>query len=191
MININSKCAPVLRRRGRGFTLIELVVVIIIISILLAVAAERLLKTRALAERAAVIEAVGNMRSALGMQLAKDIAGDNWRAIEALPGSNPMALMTRIPGDYIGALADPDPKHIEGMHWYFDTTTRDLVYRIEYADGYKSPLPGPPRLRFRIVAQYADRNGNGVFDRGVDRFFGLDIVPVEHARWLNGPAGMD
>lgn len=166
-------------------------VVIIIISILLVVAAERLLKTRALAERAAVVEAVGNMRSALGMQLAKDIADNNWRAIKALPGSNPMALMTRIPGDYLGALADPDPGHIKGMHWYFDTTTHDLVYRIRFADGFRSPLPGPPRLRFHIVAQFADRNGNGVFDPGVDTFYGLDIVPVERVRWLNGPAGMD
>lgn len=138
-----------------------------------------------------MVQAVGNMRSALGMQLAKDIADGNWRAIEALPGSNPMVLMTRIPGSYLGAFADPDPSRVKGMHWYFDTTTHTLVYRIRYADGFKSPLPGPPRLRFRIVAQYADRNGNGVFDPGTDRFYGLDIVPLEHATWLNGTAGTD
>jgi len=174
-----------------GFTLLELVVVIIIISILLVVAADRLLKVRAQAERAAVARAVGNMRSALGMALAKDIAHDDWPAIMALPGSNPMALMTRIPGNYLGVVQDPDPARIDAMQWYFDADKHALVYRVRYADGFHSPLGGPARLRFRIEAQYADNNGNGRFDRGVDTFQGLDLVPLEHVTWLNGSAGFN
>lgn len=179
-------------RRGEwGFTLLELVVVIIIISILLAIAAERLLKIRAQAERAAVTRAVGNMRSALGMALAKDIANGDWPAIAALEGSNPVALMTRIPGNYLGVVRDPDPTQIAGMHWYFDSGARSLVYRIQYARGFRSPLPGPPRLRFRIEAQYRDRNGNGRFDPRVDNFEGLDLVPLEHVAWPNGSTGVN
>lgn len=174
-----------------GFTLLELVVVIIIISILLVLAADRLLKVRAQAERAAVVRAVGNMRSALGMTLAKDIAHDDWPAIAALPGSNPMALMTRIPGNYLGSLNHPDPAHIDGMQWYFDASEHVLVYRVLYTDGFHSPLTGPARLRFRIEAQYEDKNGNGRFDRGVDDFQGLDLVPLEHVTWLNGSAGFN
>jgi len=170
---------------------LELVVVVIIISILLAIAAERLLKIRAQAERAAVTRAVGNMRSALGMALAKDIANGHWPAVAALVGSNPMALMTRIPGSYLGVVRDPDPRQIAGMQWYFDPGARALVYRIQYAEGFRSPLPGPARLRFRIVAQYRDRNGNGRFDPRVDDFEGLDLVPLEHVAWPNGSAGVN
>ncbi|HKK06565.1 MAG TPA: prepilin-type N-terminal cleavage/methylation domain-containing protein [Gammaproteobacteria bacterium] len=176
------------RRWVTGFTLLELVVVIIIISILLAIAAERLLKIRAQAERAAVARAVGNMRSALGMRLAKDIADDNWPAIGKLAGSNPMTLMTRIPGNYLGVIQDPEPAKIAGMQWYFDAGAGALVYRIRYAESFRSPLPGPARLRFRIEAQYRDRNGNGRFDPRVDGFEGLDLVPLEHVAWPNGSA---
>ena len=55
-----------MRRRGeRGFSLLELLIVIVIISVLLVVAIDRLLILRFEAERATVRTVIGALRSAL------------------------------------------------------------------------------------------------------------------------------
>ena len=91
-----------IRSRNRGFSLLELVVVIVIIGILLAVALSRLLPYIDEAERVGVLTLEGQIKSTLVTDAAKRIAGGRAASISELDGSNPMRLMLEAPTNYVG-----------------------------------------------------------------------------------------
>ena len=50
---------------------------------------------------------------------------------------------------------------------------------------FESSLGAPAQARFKLKLFYADKNGNGRFDRFVDEFEGADVVKAEPFRWLS------
>jgi prepilin-type N-terminal cleavage/methylation domain-containing protein len=171
-----------------GFSLIELVVVIILIAILYAVAADRLIAMRAQAERSHVENTVGALRSALGVRTAAAIARGAVGELAALAGSNPMDLMTEVPESYRGAFFGPDPAAFDGGQWYFDRRDGALVYRVRYADFFRGSATGPARVRFAIELDFSDRNRNGRFDAAADEIHGLRLRELEPYAWTNRAA---
>ena len=168
--------------------MLELTIVVIIVCVLFAIAVDKLLKAKAMAEQAAVTRNIGNLRSALGMQVAAHVARGEMDAIFSMAGSNPIDLAVRPPANYAGVQPGVDPAAVAVQNWYFDPEAGALVYRVEFDEGFESSLEGPARTRFRIELFYEDRNANGVFDKRVDAFHGLDLVPVEPYTWRREPA---
>jgi prepilin-type N-terminal cleavage/methylation domain-containing protein len=134
--------------RSRGFTLIEMLVVLCAVALLFGVALDRLLRYQELGERAALEQNIAAMNTALTMKFAGYVISGKPAAVEAQVGSNPIDLLARAPENYLGELLDPDRKTLPSRSWYFDRRSRELVY-----------LPGRSRylttasqdgLRFRI-----------------------------------------
>jgi general secretion pathway protein G len=171
----------------QGFTLLELVVVISIISILFVYAAERLLKLQVEAERVSVLQIKGILQSALAMQIAEHIVHHRLAELDKLIGSNPMDLLAQKPDNYLGVREHVDPATIEGGRWYYAKDEKALIYRVRNDDYFRSPLPGPARIRLRIVPVYDDNNGDGRFERGVDTLKGLSLAALEPYEWLTEP----
>lgn len=169
--------------KERGFSLIEVVIVVILISILYIIGVGKLLEMRVDAESVALENAVGTLRSALSIEVAAHIARDNMQGLYALEGSNPMNRLSEKPRNYLGELAGPDPATIEGGEWYFDTRDATLVYRVKYADHFKTTLLGPPRARFAVRLDYDDVNGNRVFDTGMEEIRGVRLDALESYAW--------
>jgi prepilin-type N-terminal cleavage/methylation domain-containing protein len=169
---------------GRGFTLLELTVVVIIVSFLAAIALGKLLKMQADAERVAMDTVVGTLRSALGMAVAESIVRQDLRGLRALEGSNPMERLAETPNNYLGAFDNADPAALEDGHWYFDRPARALVYLVRNHERFSGGVANPPRARFRVELVYRDRNGNGRYDDGTDTIEGLRLAPVEAYRWI-------
>ena len=59
---------------------------------------------------------------------------------------------------YLGARSGVDPATIPGGNWYFDLDAGLMVYRVRFADGFRTPLAGPPRIRYAVRS---DRQGPG------------------------------
>jgi prepilin-type N-terminal cleavage/methylation domain-containing protein len=173
----------VVRDEGRGFSVLELLVVIVIISVLLVVAIERLLALRVEAERAMVQTVIGAMRSALYIEFAGAAAKGELRRMDAAGGSNPMANLAEKPDGYIGEFYGPDPVVFEPGTWYFDLRDRAIVYLVRFPQPFVTPLAGPPRLRLMVEPDYEDRDRNGRFDPGRDPVRGLQLVPLEPFFW--------
>ena len=167
----------------RGFSLLELVVVIVIISILLTVAVSRLLALQVDAERVAMETVAGTLRSAIGIKVAEHIVRQNIAGLKDLEGSNPMDRLAELPRNYLGELDGLDPSRLEDGNWYFDTRSRVLVYLVRNKGFFTGGLGDPPRAGFAIRLVYADRNSNGVFDPGVDSVEGLRLVAVAPYAW--------
>ncbi len=170
-------------RRTKGFSLLELVVVIVVISVLLVVAISRLLALQVDAERVAMESVAGTLRSALGIKVAETIVKQDMRSLGLLEGSNPMDRLSQIPVNYLGELDGPDPATLEDGNWYFDRRDRALVYLVRSKGFFESGATGPPRARFAIRLVYTDRNANGRYDQAVDALEGIRLAALEPYRW--------
>jgi prepilin-type N-terminal cleavage/methylation domain-containing protein len=186
------RCAVVERRQdasltrsGAGFSLLELVVVIIIVAFLAVIAIARLLAIQADAERVSMETVVGTLRSALGMTVAESIVRQDLRGLQTWEGGNPMERLAELPSNYLGAFDGPDPTSFEDGHWYFDKQTRELVYLVRNKEHFSGGTANPPRARFAIRLVYADKNRNGRFDSGVDSIEGLRLAPIEPYKWTH------
>ena len=131
-------------RGERGFSLFELVIVIVIISVLLVVAVDRLLRLRFEAERATVQSVVGALRSGLYVEFAAAAAHNQLARMDVAGGSNPMLRLAEQPDGYAGEFFGADPALFEPGTWYFDTRDRALVYLVRFPDGHEALMfPGP------------------------------------------------
>lgn len=165
-----------------GFTLLELVVVIIVISILGLFAIDRVWSLRIAAEQATVTQIVGNIRSALGLEVARLALEGKMSAVAKLNKTNPIPLLAQAPNNYRGVLGDGDHITEPGI-WYFDKKQKALIYNVIYKENFKTTLKGLPRIRHRIKLVYNDRNNNKRFDLRYDSIGGLDLFPIEKFSW--------
>lgn len=167
----------------RGFSLIELLIVIIVISLLLLVAIDKLLVWRLEAERMAVQSVLGGLKSALHIEVAGAVArGQHDRLVKA-QGSNPMWRLSERPDNYAGEFYGPDPAIFEPGTWYFDTRDRVLVYVVRFPEQFVSSIPGRPRARFSVEPDYDDLNRNGRLDPETEPVRGLRLVTREPFSW--------
>jgi len=136
---------------ARGFTLVELLVVICVVAVLFGVALDRLWRYQELAERSAVEQNLAAINVALTMKFAALIAAGRADAIAGEVGANPIHLLSRPPENYLGELYAPAPGSLPARSWHYDRQSGDLVYvpgRTRYLviSGQE-----PDRLRFSVV----------------------------------------
>lgn len=173
-------------RQQQGFTLIELMVVIIIISGLLYFAFDRLLKLEVQAERASMQQVIGNINSALAMVISQHIADDDIPDLRHYIDSNPMDLLAQTPPAYLGSFAGQPAQLEKGVSWYYDQTSHALVYVTGSPAYFVSDGPKKSVTNLKILPVYDDKNGNGQFDAG-DRLVGLKLAATAPYHWHNEP----
>lgn len=181
---------PHRRRRGTGFSLLELVIVVCVVAVLLAIAADRLLVMRASAERAHVETTIGSIRSALGIKVAQLVSKGNPGGVALLANSNPMDVLAEPPENYRGTYFGVDPALFAGGDWFFDRRDHTLVYVLKFDDLARSKrVPGsaPLLARYSVSLVYDDSNGNRTFDAGIDQPTGARLALVGSSPWADRP----
>lgn len=167
----------------KGFTLLEMVIVIAMIGYLGTIVLDRLWKYRIYAEEASITATVGNIRSALGLEVAKLAVRGQARKIALLQNTNPLLLLAQKPHNYLGEFKNINSVNETGV-WYFDTTGSSLNYIVSYPKNFKTNVKGIKRTRHQLKVIFTDNNKNNRFDRGIDEVNGLDLVAKESYRWL-------
>ena len=176
--------APAVFNRCQGFSLLELVVVIGIISVLLGVGIRKFDGIQANAERTALENVLGALKSATGIKVASYLAKGDSAGLRSLAGSNPMDRLAEKPKNYLGAFAGIDPATVEGGKWYFDTARQVLVYRVKFHDRFQSSLGEPARAQFAVKLMYTDTNRNGRLD-GNEEMEGVQVAALEPYTWTD------
>lgn len=169
--------------RPRGFSLFEMLVVVIAIGILAGFAFERLLPLVGKAERVAFLQVRSQLQSALLLETAARIARGESRLLGNLSGRNPMELLLQAPANYLGVLEPPAAGRVPARRWYYDAAAERLVYRVgPYArfDGLDGPAN---RIELTVRMVYQDRDGDGLFDPRIDDFGGMRLASVHAFSW--------
>lgn len=171
------------RRQAGGFSLLELVVVVIAVAILLGVALDRLLPLVGRAQRAAFLDVRRELQSALMLEAAERITRGEAATLPALESANPMTLLLTPPPNYVGVLPAPRPEDVPPASWYFDEASETLAYRVGRHTRF-APKDGPDGLiELRVAFVFDDRDADGRFDPVRDDFGGLRLEPVYAYDW--------
>jgi prepilin-type N-terminal cleavage/methylation domain-containing protein len=149
--------------KARGFTLVELVVVVCIVAILFGLALDRLTRTQELGERTAMEQNIAAINVALTMKFAALVVAGRGAAIEKEVGANPIDLLARAPENYLGALYAPAPESLPRQSWYYDRESGDLVYVPGRSRYLTEPADAAQGLRFRVaLTEPAPRQDEGL-----------------------------
>lgn len=171
-----------LRRPQRGLTLLEFTLFTIIMAALVVFALERIAGMRVQMERAAVEYSVARMHETLALRFAELAVQGRLRELPALAGINPLAHGDVV-DNYSGVRHLPPAEEREPGRWYFDAAIGNVVYVPHYPEALIWPDGESRILRWRARPDWEDIDGDGEFDRGVDRVRGMELVRLDEARW--------
>lgn len=166
-------------RRQCGFTLLELVVVVLVASIVGVVALNYYYKLLVDVERTTMERDLGIIRSAVGMQVAGHYVAGKMATLEALAATNPMDLLAEQPDNYDGVVEYLRPDLILGR-WYFDQSNGRLVYLVRNRFYFESELTLPDRAEFELVTDYSERSEGGGTHKTPT---GLTLITHNSYRW--------
>ena len=164
-------------RAARGFTLFELAVSIVIISVLAAVLLNRLGYYQELAEKAAMESALRTIKTGLQIRLAELIVTNRQGQAAQLETEDPIRWLDDKPPNYGGPYrAAPD-----AGAWYFDAGERQLVYVVKTGDRLELDTGRDAReLRFRTQLLKDRVQLHGI---GVESVTGVALLPLNSYRW--------
>ena len=143
-------------KNQKGFTLIELVVVMVILALLAAVAVPKFLDLQKQAEAASVKKVLGNMRSALSIRVASALLnGENLSTL--VTTLNPFELLSNVPANNAGSITNLN--QIERGEWgEASTGSHDVYYHLKNVDIVSNP-DSTEYLRYEIEVLQDTVNG--------------------------------
>lgn len=144
------------RPAQRGFTLFELIIVIVVVAILVKIAIDRLEEHWEAAEKAAMEQIVGVIKSSLHLQSIKLIAQNRAGDIKELVTKNPINWLAEKPRNYLGEFNNPSIDDLPKGNWYFDTTQHQLVYLVNKGDHFLADKSGKKLIRYQVALIYSE-----------------------------------
>ncbi len=171
------------RRFRRGFTLLELVVVITIIVVVMGIFLSRMAYYQEQAEKTAMESVVGVIQTALTLQYAQIMTRGKPSDMDMLSQDNPMDWLQRKPRNYAGEFYDPLPSSVERGNWMFDLKSRELIYVPRNADYLRSTRNGRKWIRFHVVLVYESPRVPSLRNAPKE-LTGALVEPVEPYSWF-------
>jgi general secretion pathway protein G len=177
-------CRHTLRQKSHtGFTLIELIVVIAVLSVLIATFLNRVEFYQELAEKTAMEQNIGAIQNALTLQHSKHYVRGNLDDISLLPTENPMKWLQTLPQNYAGEFFDPKPTSVLPGSWIFDTKSHELIYVLNRTDHFVPGKDNGKWIRFHIEEQYEAIKNNSVAGQNKE-LAGTVFAPIEKVHWF-------
>ncbi len=161
----------------RGFTLFELIVVVVLVSLLATAAFSRFRSLQDAAEQAAVEANVAALRSALLIRSTELAAGNRWQEMVRLQRQNPFLLLETLPGNYAGEYSG---RWVPG-NWYYLPADSAVAYVVRLGEDFSAGDEGRV-LRFGLVGRNA--LGKQVEGRGMAY---VSLVATSNYRWNGRP----
>jgi general secretion pathway protein G len=172
-----------MRKQEQGFSLIELVIVIAIVSVLMSLFLDRVWYYQELAEKTAMEQDVDAFQSALTMQHGKSYMNNNQQAIDMLATQNPVKWLQKLPKNYAGEFYDPSPLAVARGSWVFDLKAHELIYVLDRTDHFVPGKDGKQWIRFHVRIEY-DPVVHGGTATGAQELAGTVFEPKEKVSWF-------
>ncbi len=163
-------------RNERGFSLLELAVVAVVLSVVMAVLLNRLAFYQEAVERARFETTLSIYKTALQIRLAEFILDHREGEARILEVENPTHWLSEIPTNYAGEY----PQQPEPGYWYFDGNAHELVYMVNTARPVGAGGNRMKQLRFRVRIVYQTMRAGSGQVRGIG---GVSITPMAAYQW--------
>lgn len=165
-------------KQQHGFTLFELVVVVLLVGVFMSFAIDRMLRIQIDAERVSVQQTIAALKSALNLQVAERVVNQGLGSIAEFANTNPMNYLQEVPYNYSGLQSDQQVANFPRASWYYDEQQQMLVYKVNNTAYFSSSVPGTSRIRLKVVALYQDESGHtqsnkvrGISLKSIDDYF--------------------
>jgi general secretion pathway protein G len=164
------------RSKARGFTLLELAVVVSIVGILAATLITRLDKTAEFAEKTAMEYTANVLNEALLLEFAHRVMDNSRNQIPAMIVTNPMDWLARKPTNYLGEFRVPIIDSDRTGNWYYDVYAHELIYLVRRGDYFTPDSAGLKRVRYMVEILYDQTDHRTMV--------GVSLTPVEPYKWF-------
>ena len=168
-----------LTRSSKGFTLVELLVVVSLVAIFASMLFSRVWLYQEMAEKAAMQQVTGALQTGLILQYGHRMASNQASGMKNISTENPMDWLARKPGNYAGEFDAIKPGTIEPGNWAFDLSTHELIYVPDHVEYFVPARDGVKWIRFRTRLDYEAGYGG----KGVKELTGVIFAPVEPYQW--------
>ena len=155
-------------RAARGFTLLELAGVAALCSLLAGILLDRVEAYAGESEYVAAKQLVGTLRTALALRSAQAAVGGQG-ALLSVAHENPVDWLAKRPENYLGEYFSPDETQLSKGNWYFDKTSRTLVYLPAASKSFTSETPKFLRFKVKLlrVPELVETDGRTKDTRGL------------------------
>jgi general secretion pathway protein G len=167
-----------MNRRQRGFSLLELSVVAVVLLVVFGVFLERLTFYQEAAEQARFESELQSFKTGLQLRMAELISKNREHEAKQLAVESPVRWLDKPPATFSGEYPDrPEPGN-----WYFDSFARELVYIVNQSRFLKTQdTRQPQQLRFRVRISYQPIDAPGGRVNGIA---GIALESTVLFRWL-------
>lgn len=166
-------------KKQTGFTLLELAIVILTISILAGIFLSRMPRYQEFAEKTVVEATLANMRSGLRYRIAELMTNGRMNEMDSLSRENPMSWLRAPPSNYLGQVAPTSEQRIPPGSWYFDQRHHELIYLLRHSRYFKPGPDGQKVIRFRVITSTPKQAANTSA-----RVEGISLAPVGPYDWV-------
>lgn len=150
------KCYQARLDKQRGFSLFEMVLVVLLIGVLVTIAVDRLLQLQIEAERISVRHVIGTLESAVYLQVAEMVVKQGLDSVRQLENANPMDYLQKLPNNYVGVKNSEAASQVPVLNWYFDSVDDVLVYKVQNKKYFESEIEGEPRIILKLFLVFRD-----------------------------------
>ena len=174
-----AKTSFILQNKQHGFSLFELVVVVLLVGVFMTFAIDRMLRLQIEAERVSVQRVIASLKSAVNLQAAEMVVNKGINSIKTLESTNPMNYLQELPYNYLGTKNDGQADDYPLASWYYDPVLSILVYKVRNIEYFVSSLPGTPRIRLKVEAIYQQE----VSHSGDNKVRGISLNSMDDYFW--------
>lgn len=170
-------------KSASGFSLFEFLVVVASIALLGGVLLERARFYQEQAEKAAMEQMAGALRSALRLQIAQRLPQGRHNLAE-LVEQNPMDWLLGKPANYLGERFGPQAGTVPGGNWYFDLRDKTLVYVVGNGRHFAPNPAGRKEVRYQIRPLRGGKPQATGIPADIQATDGVILALVEPYQWF-------
>jgi hypothetical protein len=98
-----------------------------------------------------------DLRSSVQLRVAELALNNRFQELLALAGENPFELLAGKPQNYLGVLAGPGLQGVVTGNWYFDKTSKEVVYFVDLGENFTPDEKGHKQVAWHIVLVPGER----------------------------------
>lgn len=144
----------------RGFSLLEILTIIVLAMLLVSVAMVRYASLQAVAEQSAKSAVLESLRLALALKATELAMREGAARVRTLEQSNPFDLLSAKLSNYGGEVRQPGD--LAPATWYYSPDSHELLYAERWVDGSVPVLGSSMIHHYRVVVRFGAGGVDGV-----------------------------